>query len=114
MPTDSGPGSDAQSPPDAGGACVCASGVCCDGCYYKWIDVQCDAVPVETEYRCTGSGCGADLERRQSFRHCDGQSSGCGIGFERVVQSVLALNETSRPSIKAAVELPRSPDFLVP
>lgn len=42
-----------------------------------------------------------------------GQSSGCGIGFDRVVQSILALEQTG-PSIKAAVELPRSPDFLVP
>jgi asparaginyl-tRNA synthetase len=43
----------------------------------------------------------------------EGQSSGCGIGFERVVQSVIAC-EAGMPSIKAAVELPRSPDFLVP
>ena len=43
----------------------------------------------------------------------DGQSAGCGIGFERVVQSVIAC-ETGTPSIKSAVELPRSPDFLVP
>jgi len=42
-----------------------------------------------------------------------GQSSGCGIGFERVIQSILAL-EGSGLSIKAAVELPRSPDYLVP
>ena len=42
-----------------------------------------------------------------------GQSAGCGIGFERVVQSVLAA--TGIPAgIKSAVELPRSPDFLVP
>jgi asparaginyl-tRNA synthetase len=42
-----------------------------------------------------------------------GQSAGCGIGFERVVQSVLAAHQ-SAVSIKAAVELPRSPEFLVP
>lgn len=42
-----------------------------------------------------------------------GQSSGCGIGFERVVQSVLA-TRAETVSIKAAVELPRSPDYLVP
>lgn len=42
-----------------------------------------------------------------------GQSSGCGIGFERLVQSILAL-QTYRPSIKAAIEIPRSPEFLVP
>ncbi len=42
-----------------------------------------------------------------------GQSSGCGIGFERVVQSILAL-QTDATSIKAAVELPRSPDYLIP
>lgn len=45
--------------------------------------------------------------------HGKGQSSGCGIGFERVVQSVLATQEQA-VSIKGAVELPRSPDFLVP
>jgi asparaginyl-tRNA synthetase len=43
----------------------------------------------------------------------EGQSAGCGIGFERVVQSVLALIEET-VSIKAAVELPRSPEYLVP
>jgi asparaginyl-tRNA synthetase len=43
----------------------------------------------------------------------EGQSSGCGIGFERVVQSVL-VTEQSDASIKSAVELPRAPDYLVP
>ncbi len=42
-----------------------------------------------------------------------GQSSGCGIGFERVVQSILATEE-EKVSIKAAIELPRSPEFLMP
>ncbi|MEW6051490.1 MAG: amino acid--tRNA ligase-related protein [Candidatus Zixiibacteriota bacterium] len=42
-----------------------------------------------------------------------GQSSGCGIGFERVVQSVLAAQQEVT-SIKLAVELPRSPEYLVP
>ncbi len=41
------------------------------------------------------------------------QSSGCGIGFERVVQSVLA-TQMEDVSIKGAIELPRSPDYLVP
>ena len=45
--------------------------------------------------------------------HSEGHSSGCGIGFERVVQSILA-TEISQPSIKAAIELPRSPEHLVP
>jgi asparaginyl-tRNA synthetase len=43
----------------------------------------------------------------------EGQSAGCGIGFERVVQSIIA-SEAEKSSIKAAVELPRSPEFLVP
>ncbi|MCP4705220.1 MAG: hypothetical protein GY865_11470 [candidate division Zixibacteria bacterium] len=42
-----------------------------------------------------------------------GQSSGCGIGFDRVVQSIIA-TEQNNTSIKGAVELPRSPDYLVP
>ncbi|MFH1686008.1 MAG: amino acid--tRNA ligase-related protein [bacterium] len=43
-----------------------------------------------------------------------GQSSGCGIGFDRVVQSVLVTRETKRRlSIKQAVEIPRSPEFLM-
>lgn len=42
-----------------------------------------------------------------------GQSSGCGIGFERVVQSVLVI-EHENISIKSAVELPRSPEYLLP
>ncbi len=47
------------------------------------------------------------------LQHGTGQSSGCGIGFERVVQSILA-TETANVSIKTAIELPRSPDFLIP
>ncbi|MFH2049648.1 MAG: amino acid--tRNA ligase-related protein, partial [bacterium] len=47
------------------------------------------------------------------LKHGQGQSSGCGIGFERVIQSVLATSQ-SNMSIKSAVELPRSPDYLVP
>lgn len=47
------------------------------------------------------------------LKHGQGQSSGCGIGFERVVQSILALEHNGH-SIKAAVELPRSPEFLMP
>jgi len=47
------------------------------------------------------------------LKHGQGQSSGCGIGFERVVQSILALEHTG-DSIKAAVELPRAPDYLMP
>lgn len=43
----------------------------------------------------------------------EGQSAGCGIGFERVVQSIIA-TEHEMASIKAAVELPRSPEFLMP
>lgn len=45
--------------------------------------------------------------------HGEGQSSGCGIGFERVVQSIL-ITEQPDVSIKGAVEIPRSPDYLVP
>lgn len=47
------------------------------------------------------------------LHHGKGQSSGCGIGFERVVQSVIA-TEVSNSSIKNAIELPRSPEFLMP
>lgn len=47
------------------------------------------------------------------LQHGTGQSSGCGIGFERVVQSILA-TEMADVSIKTAVELPRSPDYLIP
>ncbi|MFQ5499582.1 MAG: amino acid--tRNA ligase-related protein [Candidatus Zixiibacteriota bacterium] len=47
------------------------------------------------------------------LEHGPGQSSGCGIGFERVVQSILATKEKS-PSIKAAIEIPRSPEYLTP
>jgi len=47
------------------------------------------------------------------LQQAKGQSSGCGIGFERVVQSIIA-SEEKHVSIKAAVELPRSPEFLMP
>jgi asparaginyl-tRNA synthetase len=49
----------------------------------------------------------------ETLDQSDGQSTGCGIGFERVVQSIQA-TEQEKSSIKAAVELPRSPEFLVP
>lgn len=49
----------------------------------------------------------------ETLGQADGQSAGCGIGFERVVQSILA-TETNKASIKTAVEIPRSPEFLTP
>lgn len=50
----------------------------------------------------------------ETLSQADGQSSGCGIGFERVVQSVLAAEDkvTVLSSIKKAIEIPRSPEFL--
>ncbi|HOD66021.1 MAG TPA: hypothetical protein PLR32_10065 [candidate division Zixibacteria bacterium] len=62
---------------------------------------------------------GAGIDPRQFdwyfevLSHGTGQSAGCGIGFERVVQSILATRQ-QEVTIKGAVELPRSPDFLVP
>ncbi|MFH1372455.1 MAG: amino acid--tRNA ligase-related protein [bacterium] len=49
----------------------------------------------------------------ETLQQADGQSTGCGIGFERVVQSIMA-TEQGHMSIKTAVELPRSPEFLTP
>ena len=49
----------------------------------------------------------------ETLGQAEGQSSGCGIGFERVVQSIIA-SEAESSSIKAAVELPRSPEYLNP
>lgn len=49
----------------------------------------------------------------ETLGQAEGQSAGCGIGFERVVQSIIA-SEQEKPSIKVAVELPRSPEFLTP
>lgn len=49
----------------------------------------------------------------ETLGQAGGQSSGCGIGFERVVQSVLA-TEQEESSIKMAIELPRSPEYLIP
>ncbi len=47
------------------------------------------------------------------LKEAEGQSAGCGIGFDRVVQSIIA-TESEKTSIKTAVELPRSPEYLVP
>ncbi|MEE9441419.1 MAG: amino acid--tRNA ligase-related protein [candidate division Zixibacteria bacterium] len=47
------------------------------------------------------------------LKQSEGQSSGCGIGFERVVQSIITTKQNRWESIKAAVEIPRSPEFLV-
>jgi len=49
----------------------------------------------------------------ETLGRAHGQSAGCGIGFERVVQSILA-SELEKPSIKLAIELPRSPEYLMP
>ena len=50
----------------------------------------------------------------ETLSEAEGQSSGCGIGFERVVQSVLAAEDKTSvfSSIKKAIEIPRSPEFL--
>ncbi len=47
----------------------------------------------------------------ETLSQADGQSSGCGIGFDRVVQSIIA-PATGQETIKSAVEVPRSPEFL--
>jgi len=39
----------------------------------------------------------------------DSHSSGCGIGFERLIQFIMQAQ-----SIKECVEFPRSPDYIMP
>lgn len=39
-------------------------------------------------------------------------SAGCGLGFERIVQSILGTLTDGEVSIKNAIEIPRSPEYL--
>jgi RHS repeat-associated protein len=40
----------------------------------------CDGTAFNTEYRCTASDCGSDLETREQFKYCDGSTADCGEG----------------------------------
>ncbi len=62
------------------GDCSCAIGPCCDGCLLLGEDHVCQTrIP---EYRCSGEGCGDDVEERYKNRYCDGVSSECLGRFE--------------------------------
>lgn len=57
-----------------GTCCACSAGDCCDGCNYRPSSYACHST---TEYRCDGSGCGADAQKRTVSRYCSGSSETC-------------------------------------
>ncbi len=59
-------------------ACQCSSGPCCDGCHYYGSSHVCSSW-TDYDYRCSGTGCGADAQRksRSARRYCSGSSSSC-------------------------------------
>jgi formylglycine-generating enzyme required for sulfatase activity len=58
--------------------CECSSGACCDGCFIKDSSIQCGMEAESSERRCGSKKCGADIEFRELFRYCDGQTADCG------------------------------------
>jgi len=54
--------------------CVCASGICCDGCNYKPVTEGCDQWFV---YGCEGSNPGQNSRKASVRKYCSGNSGGC-------------------------------------
>lgn len=54
--------------------CQCTSGVCCDGCSYRPSSYQCDTI---TQYRCSSTSCGGDVQSRSAPKYCSGSASTC-------------------------------------
>ena len=52
----------------------CTSGACCDGAFFRPTSHVCST---ETEYRCDGTGCGADAQERIVTQSCGGTSRLC-------------------------------------
>jgi len=65
---------------DAGICVNCIAGVCCDAVtgQFHLNNFQCSTTPQTAEYRCDGSGCGADAQRRAEYQYCTGDSADCG------------------------------------
>ena len=62
---------------EAGGEdCECQQGPCCDGCDLRRDYWTCEN-GVDVEYRCDGSECGSDAQRRFRLRRCSGASASC-------------------------------------
>lgn len=62
---------------DADCACVCDSGTCCDGCYYRDSDHVCDS-QFEKDFGCPwGTDCGSNTALRYKIRYCSGESDMC-------------------------------------
>ena len=57
---------------------ACTSGPCCDGCDYRPSSYKCSSSSQDSQYQCTGSGCGGQAQRKDQYRYCTGWSSDCG------------------------------------
>lgn len=53
---------------------------CCDPAdgTFRPADFQCGSSPDDTQERCTGFNCSDDVEKREQYRYCTGDSSNCG------------------------------------
>jgi len=57
--------------------CVCDSGYCCDGCYYRPSNFICSS-QFEKDFGCPwGNECGSDVGLRYKVRYCPGDATTC-------------------------------------
>lgn len=52
----------------------CTTGLCCDGTFFLPEGRECS---VEVEYRCGGTECGADAQKRTGTKRCNGTDEAC-------------------------------------
>lgn len=73
---DASPATASDADPQA--SCVCDIGACCDGCQLLPSTEPCGTTPIDTEYRCEDTSCGADAQYREQLQYCNGVSTECG------------------------------------
>ncbi|UCD03931.1 MAG: hypothetical protein JSW73_05335 [Candidatus Woesearchaeota archaeon] len=68
---------DNQCSTDLDCECVCDSGLCCDGCYYRPSNHICEP-QFEKDFGCPwGTECGSNTAVRYKVRYCPGDSTRC-------------------------------------
>lgn len=86
------------------GECVereCTTGPCCDGAFFRPSSHECST---ETEYRCDGTGCGADAQERTVTQRCSGTSSGCDGAVTNGVWTTVEACTTDQVCVATSTE----------
>lgn len=93
----------------ANGSCnpaQCTGGPCCSNGFFSPASTRCSQTPFNEEYACSGSGCGAQVQRRVAYQYCSGASSECGTSnlvwssweqVESCAANALCLSDNSVP-----------------